>query len=84
MTRRRRFTRLARARRGLTLIELLIALAITATLLAAMLMALQAAFRDSFVILAIAFLLTLAPTLALRPRQRGAAPAPASMPAKPS
>ena len=34
-----------RARRGLTLIELLIALAITATLLAAMLMALQAAFR---------------------------------------
>lgn len=46
--------------------------------------ALQAAFRDSFVILAIAFLLTLAPTLALRPRQRRAAPAPASMPAKPS
>jgi prepilin-type N-terminal cleavage/methylation domain-containing protein len=45
MTQRRRFTRLARARRGLTLIELLIALAITATLLAAMLMALQAAFR---------------------------------------
>lgn len=32
--------------------------------------ALQAAFRDSFVILAIAFLLTLAPTLALRPRRR--------------
>lgn len=37
--------RRARRRRGLTLIELLIALAITATLLAAMLMALQAAFR---------------------------------------
>ena len=36
--------------------------------------ALQAAFRDSFVILAIAFLLTLAPTLALRPRQRQGVP----------
>ena len=32
--------------------------------------ALQAAFSDSFVILAVAFLLTLAPTLALRPRRR--------------
>jgi MFS family permease len=40
--------------------------------------ALQAAFRDSFVILAIAFLLTLAPTLALRPRQRSATAAPGS------
>ncbi len=35
--------------------------------------ALQAAFRDSFVILALAFLLTLAPTMALRPRRRIAA-----------
>lgn len=31
--------------------------------------ALAAAFRDSFVILAIAFLLTLIPTLALKPRK---------------
>jgi len=40
--------------------------------------ALQAAFSDSFVILAVAFLLTLAPTLALRPKQRSHAPAPGS------
>ena len=45
MTRPRAFVRRPRVRRGLTLIELLIALAITAALLAAMLMVLQSAFR---------------------------------------
>ena len=45
MTRARSAHRGTHARHGLTLIELLIALAITATLLAAMLMVLQSAFR---------------------------------------
>ena len=46
--------------------------------------ALQAAFRDSFVILSIAFLLTLAPTLALRSRHRKTATHPAADTAAPA